>query len=255
MISKRNFRMVLIGIGFLMASVIAPIVVVVFETHYQQWLEGESSEPETVSPTSEPNQVSSFQPEIPHNPKPETVSAPESNPISASQPETQQNPEPETVSPPKPNPVSTFQPETRKPQKPETVSLPEPNPMPKPLIVRLWLDSPNKTQFQAGEKVTFYYQIDSKNRVPTKAYFNLAYKRAIKKWTIAINNEMIETGKLYSLPKTSAGSPLSLPAGKQHAIAIVTPTPIQWKALGADILAGLRSITILGTKELIVEVK
>ncbi len=37
-------------------------------------------------------------------------------------------------------------------------------------------------------------------------------------------------------------------------MAIVTPKPIDWKALGADIVKGLRGVTVWGLKELVVEV-
>jgi hypothetical protein len=37
-------------------------------------------------------------------------------------------------------------------------------------------------------------------------------------------------------------------------MAIVTPKPIDWKALGADIVKGLQGVTVWGLKELVVEV-
>jgi hypothetical protein len=47
---------------------------------------------------------------------------------------------------------------------------------------------------------------------------------------------------------------IHLTAGRKHVIAIVTPKPIDWKALGADIVKGLRGVTVWGLKELVVEV-
>ena len=49
-------------------------------------------------------------------------------------------------------------------------------------------------------------------------------------------------------------APIRLTAGHKHVIAIVTPNPIDWKALGADIVKGLQNITVWGLKELVVEV-
>jgi len=49
-------------------------------------------------------------------------------------------------------------------------------------------------------------------------------------------------------------APIRLTAGRKHVIAIVTPNPIDWKALGADIVKGLQNITVWGLKELVVEV-
>jgi hypothetical protein len=133
------------------------------------------------------------------------------------------------------------------------------------LIVKLWLDSPNKTQFQAGDKVRFFYQIASVDNISTTAYFTLFNRVAANEWDIVVSNEAVETRKLYSLPKgrkvvlrsgknVGEDTRIRLTAGRKHVIAIVTPNPIDWKVLGADIVNGLQGVTVWGLKELIVEV-
>jgi hypothetical protein len=100
MLNKINFKTILIiGLGFFMASIVAPIVVAIFQTHYEQWLNDESPPLETM---------------------------------------------------PSPQPTSTI----TSPKQPLTT----------PLMVTLWLESPGKTQFHAGDKVTLYYKF---NRVYT----------------------------------------------------------------------------------------
>jgi hypothetical protein len=55
----------IIILGSVMASIVAPIFVVIFETHYQQWLEEESSSPTTQTvPPPEPSKASTPEPEV-----------------------------------------------------------------------------------------------------------------------------------------------------------------------------------------------
>ena len=253
----------IIILGSVMASIVAPIFVVVFETHYQQWLEDESSPPTTETvPMPEPIQGSISEPEV-ATVKPE-VTTPEPE-VAIVKPETT-TPKPEVATlKPKgstpPPPVSTLKPKGSTPPPPvSTLKLDNAR-----LIVKLWLDSPDKTQFKAGDKVRFFYQMVPVDNISTTAYFTLFNRVAVNEWAIVVSNEAVETGKLYSLPKgrkvvlrsgKSVGEDtrLRLTAGRKHVIAIVTPKPIDWKVLGADIMKGLQSMTVWGLKELVVEV-
>ena len=274
----------IIILGSIMASIVAPIFVVIFETHYQQWLENESSPPTTETvPPPEPRKTPMPEPEV-ATPEPEvTTPQPE---VTTPQPEVT-TPQPE-VTTPQPE-VTTPQPEVTKPQPEVTtpqsevttpqpeVTTPQPQvttPQPQVstlkldnarLIVKLWLDSPGKTQFKAGDEVKFFYQIDPVDNISTTAYITLFNRVAVNEWAIVVSNEAVETGKLYSLPKgqkvvlrsgksVAKDTRLRLTAGRKHVIAIVTPKPINWKVLGADIMKGLQSMTVWGLKELVVEV-
>jgi hypothetical protein len=248
----------IIILGSVMASIVAPIFVVVFETHYQQWLEEEASPPTTETvPAPEPSNASTPESEV-ATLKPE-----------ASTPEPEvSTPEPE-VATLKPE-VATLKPEVTTPQPEAKASTPPPQVSTLKLdnarlIVTLWLDSPDKTQFKAGDAVKFFYQIASVDNISTTAYFTLFNRVAVNEWAIVVSNEAVETGKLYSLPKgrkvvlragKSVGEDtrLRLTAGRKHVIAIVTPKQINWKALGADIVKGLQGVTVWGLKELVVEV-
>ncbi|MDM8558234.1 hypothetical protein [Candidatus Parabeggiatoa sp. HSG14] len=183
-----------------MASIVAPVVVAIFQTHYEQWLTDESPPVETI---------------------------------------------------PLPQPTSI-------------IKSPKPDIQPTPPIVTLWLDSPDKTQFHAGDKVTLYYKFNTKEKFPTIAYFTLFNVSTANKWSIILNNEKIKVGKLYSLPKGRAAlqpgqnvgtdARLNLTVGRKHFKAIVTPKPIKWETLSANIATGLQSVTILGEGALIINV-
>jgi len=172
-----------------MASIVAPIVVVIFETHYQEWQNNKSPPPETM---------------------------------------------------PSPQPTPTII-----------------SPNITPQIVTLWLESPGKTQFHKGDKVTLYYKINTQETFPTVAYFTLFDLSMADKWFIIINNEEIKVGELYSLPKgqkaalqpgqnVGTDARLRLTNGRKHYRAIVTPEPIKWETLGTDIVTELQNVTILG---------
>ncbi len=260
----------IIILGSVMASIVAPIFVIIFETHYQQWLEDESPSPTTQTvPPPEPSKASTSDPEV-ATLKPETP-MPESEVATVKPEATTPEPEVATLKPETPMPqaeistpppqVSTLKPEATTPP-PQVSTLKLDNAR---LIVKLWLDSPDKTQFKASDKVKFFYHIAPVDNTSTTAYFTLFNRVAVNEWDIVVSNEAVETGKLYSLPKgrkvvlrsgksVSEDTRIHLTAGRKHVIAIVTPKPIDWKALGADILKGLQGVTVWGLKELVVEV-
>ena len=181
-----------------MASIVAPIIVAIFQTHYEQWLTDESLPLKTM---------------------------------------------------PSPQPTSTIT---------------SPKPQLTPLMVTLWLESPGKTQFNAGDKVTLYYKFNTKENFPTVAYFTLFDVSVADKWYTIILNEKIKVGTLYSLPKGRAAlqpgqnvgtdARLRLTFGRKHFKAIVTPEPIKWETLGTDIVTELQTVTILGEGALTIDV-
>ncbi len=205
MLDKINFKTILIiGLGFFMASIVAPIVVAIFQTHYEQWLNDESPPLETI-PASQQQTTSTI-----------------------------------------------ISPKTKSERQPT------------PLIVTLWLDSPDKTQFHTGDKVTLYYKINTKENFPTVAYFTLFNLSVADKWAITLNNNKIKVGELYSLPKgryalqpgqnVGTDARLRLTYGRKHFKAIVTSEPIKWETLGTDIATGLQSVTIWGEGTLTIDV-
>ncbi|RKZ81992.1 MAG: hypothetical protein DRR19_21365 [Candidatus Parabeggiatoa sp. nov. 1] len=214
MSDKINLKnLLIIVLGFFMAAIVAPMIVVVFETHYQQWLNDDSLEPE---PMSRPQQDT-----IIIRPKIEAV---------------------------------------------QSQDLRHPD---APLTVTLWLKhhGKTKTQFHPGDEVTLYYQIDPKkdDNVATAAYFTLFNVAAADKWAILLENDKVEVGQLYSLPKGQAAlqpgqnmgmdARLRLTAGHWHFNAIVTPEPITSATLdAANMATELQRITVWGRGALIVEV-
>ncbi|OQY48181.1 MAG: hypothetical protein DRR08_26585 [Candidatus Parabeggiatoa sp. nov. 2] len=128
------------------------------------------------------------------------------------------------------------------------------------VTVRFWLNSPDQTQFSTHDRVIFYYQINSPRH--HRLYFTLFNVSPAGKWAILLNNEAIEAGQLYSLPKTRQDwrpgqlfrrdRRLRLEAGREHFKAIVTSAPIAWTRLAAE--KADRLPQFLGTAELTVEV-
>jgi len=128
-----------------------------------------------------------------------------------------------------------------------------------PVMVTFWLDTPGKTQFSRHDKLTFYYKINGLN---TASYFTLFNVSPSGKLSIVLNNEPIEVGKLYSLPKAQQDwlpnefvkkeTRLRLEVGSEYFKAIVTVKPILWLAFFKEADAKLPQI--LGIKELEVDV-
>ena len=129
-----------------------------------------------------------------------------------------------------------------------------------PIVVTFWFNIPGKTQFSRHDKLTLYYKIKGLN---TASYFTLFNVSPNGKLSIVLNNEPIEVGKLYSLPKaqpdwlpnqfSKQDTRLRLEVGGEYFKAIVTVEPIAWlEFLAADATKELPQI--LGIQELEVEV-
>jgi hypothetical protein len=139
----------------------------------------------------------------------------------------------------------------------------EPKPVPpaaSAVTVTFWLNSPGKTQFSTHDLVIFYYQVNSPKH--HRLYFTLFNVSPSGKWLILLNNEAIEAGQLYSMPKTRydwrpgeilrRDRRLRLEAGREHFKAIVTSAPVAWTRLAAETAERLPQF--LGTTELTVDV-
>lgn len=125
--------------------------------------------------------------------------------------------------------------------------------------VTFWLNSPFDTQFKAEDEITLYYKINDKSQF---AYFSLFNISPTGELHLIISNEKIETGRMYSLPKTEfylqAGEPLiemdkrlSLEKGQEYFKAIVSSERIKWQGF---IAKNLENVT-WGTQDLTVQVK
>ena len=140
-----------------------------------------------------------------------------------------------------------------------------------PFAVDMWIDEPGKTTFTTSDRVTLYYRV---NGLPKgeKAYLTLL--NVAPDGTVAILypqkkdlapeigtklylNAEVETGKIYSIPKTQeALKPgqnvavdlrLRLEAGQEYFKAIVTSEPIDWGRLKVgEFRAGFRGETARG---------
>jgi hypothetical protein len=130
------------------------------------------------------------------------------------------------------------------------------------VTVHLWLDSPGKTQFNASDKVTLYYQVYPNSVSSTKQLFyftllNLSFDDQLSIW---LDNEPIETEKQYSLPKGQAalqsgqlvGSDvrLRLTHGPLYLRAIVTSEPVAWEKLEGDVVSQFQPMAVWATKSL-----
>jgi hypothetical protein len=131
-----------------------------------------------------------------------------------------------------------------------------------PVRVTFWLDAPGKTQFSRHDKLTLYYKINGLN---TAAYLTLFNVSPNGKLSIVLNNEPIEVGKLYSLPKAQPDdwlpnqifkkyTRLRLEAGREYFKAIVTVEPNAWLEFFKEAEATKELPQILGIKELEVNV-
>ena len=127
------------------------------------------------------------------------------------------------------------------------------------ISVTFWLNSPFDTEFKAEDEITLYYKINDKSQF---AYFSLFNISPTGELHLIINNEKVETGRMYSLPKTEfylqAGEPLiemdkrlSLQKGQEYFKAIVSSERIKWQGFIAKNLENLA----WGTQELTVQVK
>ncbi len=125
-----------------------------------------------------------------------------------------------------------------------------------PFAVDLWIDEPGKIQFSTSDRVTLYYRV---NGLPKgeKAYLTLL--NVAPDGTVAILypqkqdfapgigtklyfNAEVETGKVYSIPKTRQALKsgqnvamdlrLRLEAGQEYFKAVVTSEPVDWEQLG-----------------------
>lgn len=137
------------------------------------------------------------------------------------------------------------------------------------LTVQFWLDTPGKTQFSTDDRLTLYYKVSPLTEVSSSpvenVYFSLFNVAPTSKLSILLENEEIEIGQLYSLPKPPTNKQvqpilqqdkrLGLEPGYEYFKAIVTFQPItSWlKFLATDTNAELERV--LGTKELSVTVQ
>lgn len=127
--------------------------------------------------------------------------------------------------------------------------------------VAVWLDSVGgQPQFNSKDWVKLYYNINS-SRV-YRAYLTLFNISPRNQWTILMDNEEIEVGKLYNFPKTTPWQPdqfvkienrLFLEIGQEYFKAVVTKAPMRWTTFfEADNREGLPNV--MGTQEITVNV-
>ena len=127
-----------------------------------------------------------------------------------------------------------------------------------PFAVELWIDEPGKTVFRASDRVTLYYKV---NGLPTgkKAHLTLLnvgpdgtvsilypqkkdfVSGALSAYSGLYFNAEVESGKVFSIPRTSAALKpgqnvamdlrIRLGAGQEYFKAIITSEPIDWSSL------------------------
>ncbi|MDM8558253.1 hypothetical protein [Candidatus Parabeggiatoa sp. HSG14] len=236
----------------ILLTAIVALIIGIFLVHYENLMDDESPSSETVQidtfPLSQPPQV------------PQTPSATEATatlrPISPA-PDEEISPVPTVVKPPKTEKVS-----------PIITQLKELQIFNASIAVTFWLDVQGKTQFSTNDKLTLYYQIaDAETLVNEGAFYFTLFNISPKgKLAILINNEKVEIGKRYSLPKSQQewqtgqisrkDKRLRLEAGREYFKAIVTNTPItSWlKFLATDTKNKLQRQKLLSAKKLWIKV-
>jgi hypothetical protein len=245
----------------ILITAIVALIIGIFLVHYEDSIVNESPPPEMVQidtfPLSQPPQVS----QTPDATKATTTS----RPISPPQP----------ISPaPGVEEISPVPPIAAKPPKTEKeafviTQLKELQILNAPIAVTFWLDVQGKTQFSTDDKLTLYYQIADAETLVNEGtfYFTLFNISPRGKLAILLNNEKVEIGKRYSLPKSQQewqtgqisrkDNRLRLEAGREYFKAIVTNTPItSWlKFLATDTKNKLQRQKLLGAKKLWIKVK
>jgi len=130
--------------------------------------------------------------------------------------------------------------------------------------VTFWLNLPGKTHFSSQDEVTVYYKISDLGG-SSAAYFSLFNISPSGDLSILLNNEPIEAGRIYSLPKTqtswfavpSMTARLRLQTGREYFKALVTAIRIKsWSDFlsSEEMTRELRRVKFLGTQTLIVDV-